>query len=116
MVTQEQSDSFAAYIWFTGTYIITALLCGYISPRKAVHISKVAKVLLRNFSILLAISLVVPFLPITQWKLGPVASILLSAVVVEFWFYYSHRIMHWKWIYRRFHKQHHEFIEPYGWT
>lgn len=32
----------------------------------------------------------------------------------EFMFYYSHRLMHRPWWYRRFHKQHHEYTAPFA--
>jgi methylsterol monooxygenase len=35
---------------------------------------------------------------------------------LEICFYYTHRLFHHPKLYRRFHKQHHLFTKPYGWT
>lgn len=38
------------------------------------------------------------------------------AAVEEIGFYYGHRLMHVPWLYKRFHKQHHEWTAPCGWV
>jgi sterol desaturase/sphingolipid hydroxylase (fatty acid hydroxylase superfamily) len=35
-------------------------------------------------------------------------------MIMEVWFYYSHRALHWGPLYRRIHKVHHEFTAPTG--
>lgn len=57
------------------------------------------------------------------WKLSrdlPSFSIVIRDLTVsvlcqEFVYYYTHRLLHYKWFYR-FHKQHHEFSAPIGIT
>ncbi|XP_041456871.1 fatty acid hydroxylase domain-containing protein 2-like isoform X2 [Lytechinus variegatus] len=40
--------------------------------------------------------------------------IAVFTVVEEFGFYYSHRLLHHPWLYKKFHKIHHEWTAPFG--
>ncbi|XP_068188244.1 fatty acid hydroxylase domain-containing protein 2 [Antennarius striatus] len=52
-----------------------------------------------------------PKLPTFQWALMELAAF---AVIEEVLFYYSHRLFHHPSLYKRFHKQHHEWTAPIG--
>lgn len=120
-------DALWSFLCFTISYIGTAFVCDYVSPRKCLKWEKVKKVLFRNFSAIFVFALVVPQIldrtsipsclnqvvfcgleVVTQW--------IISLIVLDVWFYYAHRLMHYPPLYRLFHKQHHEFIKPYSWT
>jgi len=122
MFTRLGIDALLTYLYFIVSYISTALLCDYISPRKRIKFDKVKRVLIKNFTALLIFALGVPalinktFLPSCLGGLGVLEQWFISMVLLEVWFYYSHRLMHYPPLYRLFHKQHHEFLQPYGWT
>lgn len=42
--------------------------------------------------------------------------ILVSLALLEIWFYYGHRLVHHRWIYKNVHKKHHKYIEPHSLT
>lgn len=52
-----------------------------------------------------------PELPAFHWALAELA---FFALLEEFMFYYSHRLFHHPSLYKRFHKQHHEWTAPIG--
>ena len=116
MLSQERYDSLMAHFYFTVGYILTAICCDYISPRILKNFSKVKRILFINFSVLFLVALAVPSMPIPRWKFNVLNQWIISFIILELWFYYVHRLMHWGPLYRRFHKQHHEFIKPYGST
>lgn len=44
---------------------------------------------------------------------GYLCKYLTALIIIEIWFYYTHRLMHHRWFYR-WHADHHSFIEPYA--
>lgn len=44
------------------------------------------------------------------------ASILLMALVQDTWFYWSHRAMHGRWLFRWLHRTHHRSVHTNPWT
>ncbi|XP_033954098.1 fatty acid hydroxylase domain-containing protein 2 [Pseudochaenichthys georgianus] len=52
-----------------------------------------------------------PELPAFHWALAELA---FFSLLEEFMFYYSHRLFHHPSLYKRFHKQHHEWTAPIG--
>jgi len=129
MLSRIGLDALYSYLSFTISYMATAMVCDYASPRKHLKWDKVKKVLYRNFSVLLVLAVIAP--PILEYtpipsclsgskistgEFGIVIQWVISSIVLEIWFYYTHRLIHYPPLYRLFHKQHHEFIKPYSWT
>lgn len=51
----------------------------------------------------------------TDMPLEPQSAIkhlIVCALVIEFWFYWTHRLFHYGWLYAAFHKMHHRFTAP----
>lgn len=125
MLSRLGLDALYSYLTFTISYVITATVCDYVNPRKHLKWDKVRKTLYRNFSVLFVLTLLIPPIldctPIPSClsglgEFGIVGQWFLSSIVLEIWFYYTHRLIHYPSLYRLFHKQHHEFIKPYSWT
>ena len=45
-----------------------------------------------------------------------IISVLVSLLLFDTWFYWLHRLLHWKPLYRSIHKQHHESFTPTPWA
>ena len=45
-----------------------------------------------------------------------VISLLVLLVLHDTWFYWMHRLLHWRPLYRRYHRQHHESLAPTPWA
>ncbi|EPG66696.1 sterol desaturase family protein [Leptospira wolffii] len=45
-----------------------------------------------------------------------ILSVLLILAIQDFYFYWTHRLMHTAWFYKRVHKIHHESVTPSPWT
>ena len=81
--------------------------------------SRVVKTVARNCLLSLPASfLLMTYCPIlTDFSFCPIVPAFLlrflaSAVVMDGWFYYAHRLLHHRWFYR-WHKQHHSFRYTY---
>ncbi|TGZ76613.1 hypothetical protein EX30DRAFT_360359 [Ascodesmis nigricans] len=42
--------------------------------------------------------------------------VAVALVIREVLFYYSHRVFHWRGVYRWVHKMHHEYVTPVAWS
>lgn len=47
------------------------------------------------------------------WKMG-VLGFFAYFVIADIWFYWSHRVLHTRWFFRRVHHVHHQFYNPTG--
>ncbi|KAF5821576.1 putative 4-alpha-methylsterol monooxygenase [Helianthus annuus] len=54
-------------------------------------------------------------LPLPSWKVIS-TQILFYFIVEDFIFYWGHRILHTKWLYKHVHSVHHEYATPFGLT
>nr|XP_043609713.1 methylsterol monooxygenase 2-2 isoform X1 [Erigeron canadensis] len=54
-------------------------------------------------------------LPLPSWKVIS-TQILFYFIVEDFIFYWGHRILHTKWLYKHIHSVHHEYATPFGLT
>ncbi|CAN7061042.1 unnamed protein product [Brassica rapa subsp. trilocularis] len=53
--------------------------------------------------------------PLPSWKVVS-AQILFFFIIEDFVFYWGHRILHTKWLYKNVHSVHHEYATPFGLT
>ncbi|CAN7053825.1 unnamed protein product, partial [Brassica oleracea var. botrytis] len=53
--------------------------------------------------------------PLPSWK-EVSAQILFYFIIEDFVFYWGHRILHSKWLYKNVHSVHHEYATPFGLT
>ena len=55
-----------------------------------------------------------------DWEFIGSGKVIISTLVLMFaydtWFYWIHRLIHWKPLYRRIHKHHHESLTPTPWA
>ncbi|KAL2523730.1 Methylsterol monooxygenase 2-2 [Abeliophyllum distichum] len=54
-------------------------------------------------------------LPLPSWKVVS-TQILFYFILEDFIFYWGHRILHTKWLYKHVHSVHHEYATPFGLT
>ncbi|XP_022853237.1 methylsterol monooxygenase 2-2-like isoform X2 [Olea europaea var. sylvestris] len=54
-------------------------------------------------------------LPLPSWKIISI-QILFYFILEDFVFYWGHRILHTKWLYKHVHSVHHEYATPFGLT
>ncbi|KFK43051.1 hypothetical protein AALP_AA1G071800 [Arabis alpina] len=53
--------------------------------------------------------------PLPSWK-EVAAQLLFYFIIEDFVFYWGHRILHSKWLYKNVHSVHHEYATPFGLT
>lgn len=121
-----------SYITFVLTYcimsLITFLLDFFVNYERIVNTSKIElyniykkvfltvafNLLIISFFVFLACS---PFLNILNLQFNlfkMVFDIICSYFMIDFFFFLSHRIMHWRNLYKWSHKVHHELKNPIG--
>jgi len=111
----------AMYSWliFWITYWIGGIYFSY-KARKIRPISRVKTVLsnlIMNMMWSFLGTVVIFHIPIrldTGYNI--VVRLLLCNLITEIWFYHIHIMVHHPQLYKRFHKQHHEFTHPYALT
>ncbi|XP_047156653.1 methylsterol monooxygenase 2-2-like isoform X2 [Vigna umbellata] len=54
-------------------------------------------------------------LPLPSWKII-LTQIIFYFILEDFVFYWGHRILHTKWLYKNVHSVHHEYATPFGLT
>ncbi|XP_013451995.2 methylsterol monooxygenase 2-2 isoform X2 [Medicago truncatula] len=54
-------------------------------------------------------------LPLPSWRVV-LTQIIFYFILEDFLFYWEHRIMHTKWLYKHVHRVHHEYATPFGLT
>ncbi|MED6143634.1 Methylsterol monooxygenase 2-2 [Stylosanthes scabra] len=54
-------------------------------------------------------------LPLPSWKVV-LAQIIFYFILEDFVFYWGHRVLHTKWLYKHVHSVHHEYATPFGLT
>jgi len=86
---------------------------------RPVSAGEVARALALNASVTLVCALVLDAVAHGQpeappWPSSIVMRWILSLLLAEFCFYYSHRLLHLPWWYSRFHWKHHLFVRPYA--
>ena len=91
----------------------------YIENRKKIINKSINKVILYNIINVIStkVSLeIMSYIPTIKYieNIHWSFKIILSLFIAEFWFYYSHRILHSNILYKYIHKKHHEFIKPYS--
>ncbi|KAH7549989.1 hypothetical protein JRO89_XS13G0114500 [Xanthoceras sorbifolium] len=54
-------------------------------------------------------------LPLPSWKVV-LSQIIFYFILEDFVFYWGHRVLHTKWLYKHVHSVHHEYATPFGLT
>ncbi|KAL1327623.1 hypothetical protein AAHE18_13G314600 [Arachis hypogaea] len=54
-------------------------------------------------------------LPLPSWRVV-LAQIIFYFILEDFVFYWGHRVLHTKWLYKHVHSVHHEYATPFGLT
>nr|QBK90363.1 MAG: fatty acid hydroxylase family protein [Pithovirus LCPAC103] len=110
------NQAIAALKLFWSVYMLTAVVFQLVSDRAITHYIEVMTQVCINItgSSLLILTVVDSHETIaTIW--WPY-QIFWSLLLLEFWFYYAHRLVHHRWFYSVIHKKHHRFKEPYAMT
>jgi sterol desaturase/sphingolipid hydroxylase (fatty acid hydroxylase superfamily) len=104
----------ASYVSFS---FIFPTNCGESRPGSKMTQEKVFKRLLLNYVVtgisVPFISYIPQILSFPHTWVGFLLKFVIFSLMVEIWFYYTHRLMHHKYFYR-WHTDHHVFIQPYA--
>jgi len=116
------NQAIIAWYCFWWPYFISGVSFQKLSDRPVEHLGKVSIQLIVNLlgSLIftIVIGCIVDILGYSAANSGiwwPY-QIVVSLWLLEVWFYYSHLLAHCRWLYRRIHKPHHKFREPYALT
>lgn len=103
---------FVAWLTFWSTYFsISGLFDNKVSqPKNKLTNRDIYRQLLKHVIITFIVTYIATYIKFRGIRIGMIPKILLSMIMNEIWFYYSHRLMHTKlW---KYHKQHHYFYHP----
>lgn len=92
-------------IWFPKNKAVTRKIANITNKKVIIN-------LIQNIIVTILMMPIISLIPSFEINIS-IIKYLLTVIIMESWFYYSHRLLHCDKLYK-YHSVHHEFIQPYA--